>query len=236
VAELTLLKEKKSSRACLPRARRNQHGQAMGAKGLQTRRRMITATEELLRTTPLRELRVADIARAAKTSTSTFYLYFQDVPEAVLAVISEVSQSTPSFLALVEEPWTESDAYDRAQHFVETYFEYWQAHSALFRVRNLAADEGDMRFIQDRANAVMPLLESLAARIEERQANGVLPQDLHALSTAGALLAMIERIAVIPQANFVTSGVTRDRVAHAAAFFAAVVLGGRASVGEVAGG
>jgi AcrR family transcriptional regulator len=204
----------------------------MGAKGLQTRRRMIGATEELLKSKPLRELRVSDIARAAKTSTSTFYLYFQDVPEAVLAVISEVSQSTPSFLSIVGAPWEEADAYDRAQHFVETYFEFWQTHGALFRVRNLAADEGDVRFVEARANSVRPLLQALAARIEERQGLGALPRDLHALSTAGALLAMIERIAVIPASNLGRNGVTRDRVAHAVAFFAAVVLGGRATVGE----
>ena len=123
-------------------ARRNQHGQAMGAKGVQTRRRLIEATEKLLRAMPLRELRVTDIAKAARTSTSTFYLYFHDVPEAVLAVISEVSQSTPNFLAMIGDRWDEADAYERAQTFVESYFDQWQAHAALFRVRNLAADEG----------------------------------------------------------------------------------------------
>ena len=205
----------------------------MGTKGLQTRRRLIAATEDLLKTTSLRELRVADIARAAETSTSTFYLYFRDVPEAVLAVISELSQSTPTFLAIVGRRWDESEAYDRAQNFVETYIDYWQAHAALFRVRNLAADEGDERFLLARANAVVPLLEALAARIEERQQAGALPSDLHSFSTAGALLAMIERLATLTPAHMSgRRGVTQDRIVHAAAFFAAVVLGGRASVGE----
>jgi len=216
-----------------PRARRNQHGQAMGTKGLQTRRRLIAATEDLLKATTLRDLRVADIARAAKTSTSTFYLYFRDVPEAVLAVISEVSQSTPTLLAILGERWEESEAYDRAQNFVETYIDYWQTHSALFRVRNLAADEGDERFVLARANSVTPLLEALSARIQERQDAGGLPVDLHAHSTAGALLAMIERLATLTPAHLLgRRGITQDRIVHAAAFFAAVVLGGRASVGE----
>lgn len=205
----------------------------MGAKGLLTRRRLIDATGELLKVTPLRDLRVADIAKAAQTSTSTFYLYFQDVPEVVLAVVSELSQSPPSFMAIVGQPWPEAEAYDRAQHFVEIYFDYWLAHGPLLRVRNLAADEGDERFIQARVDAVTPLLQAMAARIEERKASGGLPADLHAWSTAGALLAMIERIAVVRYAPVGRHGVTRDRIVHAAAFFTAVVLGGAASVGDL---
>ena len=208
----------------------------MGAKGLQTRRRLIEATGELLKVKPLRELRVADIAKAAKTSTSTFYLYFQDVPEAVLAVIAQVSQSTPEFLTQLSQPWPEEEAYDRAQYFVETYIDYMQAHGALFRVRNMAADEGDERFLSARASSVTPLLDALAARIEERQRAGGVPADLHPLSTAGALLAMIERVAVIPQVTFGRRGISRDRVVHAAAFFAAVVLGGSAAVGKTPAG
>ena len=65
-------------------ARRNQSGQAMGAKGLKTRLRLIEATDELLKTKSLRDLTVSDITRLANTSASTFYLYFTDVPEAVL--------------------------------------------------------------------------------------------------------------------------------------------------------
>lgn len=206
----------------------------MGTKGLQTRRRLMEATEELVKTKPLRELRVADIAKAARTSTSTFYLYFQDVPEAVLALISQYTQSTPEFLTQLSEPWPEDEAYDRAQYFVESYIDFWQTHSPLFRVRNMAADEGDGRFISVRATSVRPLLDALAARIEDRQRAKGLPGDLHALSTAGALLAMIERIAVIPPPTLGGQrGVTRERVVHAAAFFAAVVLGGSAVVGRV---
>lgn len=205
----------------------------MGAKGLQTRRRLAQATEQLLKTKSLLELRVAEIAEAANTSPSTFYLYFQDVPEAVLAAVSQVSQGTPELLGQLSGPWPEDEAYDRAQRFVESYMDYWQEHGPLFRVRNLAADEGDERFVAARINAVSPLLDALAARIEVRQKSGGVPADLHPLATAGALLAMIERIAVIPEQAISRRGVTRPRVVHAAAFFAAVVLGGSAAVGGV---
>lgn len=198
----------------------------MGAKGLETRRRLITATEGLLNTKPLRELRVADIAKAAKTSSSTFYLYFQDVPEAVLAVIGQFTQSTPEFLTLLSEPWPEAEAHGRAQKFVETYIDFFNAHGAVFRVRNLAADEGDERFLAVQVTSVTPLMEAVATRIEARRAAGALPATLDPLSTAAVLLAMIERVAAIPPATPAWRGIARDQTVDAAVFFAAVVLGG----------
>ena len=221
------------ARSRRPKARTNQNGQAMGAKGLQTRRRLVEATEALLRTTPVRDLRVAEIAKAANTSTSTFYLYFQDVAEAVLAVANRVSQSTPEFMAQLSSPWDPETAYDRAQTFVESYVDYWSAHAAVFRVRNLAADEGDERFIAARGHAVRPLLQLMAARIRERQAAGGLPSDLHALSAAGALMAMLERMGALPESGVGSEDVTRSRIIHAAAFVTAVLIGGNATVGEI---
>ena len=216
-----------------PKARTNQNGQAMGAKGLQTRRRLVEATEALLKTTPGRDLRVAEIAKAANTSTSTFYLYFQDVAEAVLAVANGVSQSTPEFMAQLAAAWDPETAYDRAQAFVESYVDYWSAHAAVFRVRNLAADEGDARFIAARGHAVRPMLQLMAARIRERQAAGGLPADLHAPSAAGALMAMLERMGALQDNGIGPEDVTRARLVHAAAFVTAVLIGGSATVGEI---
>ncbi len=221
------------SRSRRPKARTNQNGQAMGAKGLQTRRRLVAATANLIHTTPLRDLRVAEIAKAANTSTSTFYLYFQDVAEAVLAVAGEVSQSTPEFMAEFSQPWDPGSAYKRAQAFVESYLDYWRAHAAVFRVRNLASDEGDTRFTAARGHAVRPLLQLIAARIRDRQTAGALPEDLHALSVASALMAMLERISGLPDVGIGTEDVTMARISHAAAFIIAALAGGEASAGEL---
>ena len=226
-------KRRSGPRGRRPKARTNQNGQAMGVKGLQTRRRLVEATEALLRTTPVRDLRVAEIAKAAHTSTSTFYLYFQDVSEAVLAVASGVSQSTPEFMALLNTPWEPDTAYDRAQNFVESYVDYWRAHTAVFRVRNLAADEGDARFIAARGHAVRPLMQLMAARIRERQAAGGLPADLHAQSAASALMAMLERVGALPDGGIGSEDVTMTKIIHAAAFMMAVLIGGSAKVGTI---
>ena len=201
----------------------NLHGQAIGAKGARTRQRMIEATNALLRTEPLLDLSVAKIARAAETSTSTFYLYFQDVTEAVLAAIGQVEQSTPELLGLWEGDWDEKTIDQRAYTFVVRYIQRWHENRALFRVRNLAAEEGDERFLQARGRSVRPLIDLMARRVTACQAEGRLPADLHPASAAAACLAMIERLAATPN---IVSVVTLASASRAASYCLSFLMGG----------
>ena len=86
------------------------------------------------------------------------------------------------------------------------------------------ADEGDERFISARSAAIAPLLDVLSRHIAERQALGGLPADLHPPSAAGALLAMIDRLAVTP--NLVRHDVKLETVSRAAAYFLSVLMHG----------
>jgi len=61
-------------------------GRALGRRGQQTRTRLLEATAQMLERVGLRDLRVVDIARVVGTSPATFYQYFRDVEEAVLAL------------------------------------------------------------------------------------------------------------------------------------------------------
>jgi AcrR family transcriptional regulator len=203
----------------------NLHGQAIGPKGARTRQRLIEATNALMRTESLLDLSVAKIAKAGDTSTSTFYLYFKDVSEVVLAVIGQVGVSTPELLGLLAAGWEARATDDRAYAFVSRYIATWQQNRALFRVRNLAADEGDQRFIRARINSARPLIELLERRIGECQARGGLPNDLHPESAAGGCMAMIERLAATPNVN-TESTVTLPAVSRAAAFFLSILLQG----------
>jgi len=206
-----------------PARGRNQLGQTMGAKGAQTRQRLLQATETLLATTRLRDLSVAQIVRQASTSAATFYVYFKDVPAAVLAILNEAIQNPPELIALVTRPWEGAQARPLAEAFIEAYVGHWHAHAAAFRARNLASDEGDRRFQELRVNAAAPLLMAMAARIGDRQMAGALPADLPATTLASALLAMIERISILPQPG--GRIVTQAALMHVAAFFAVLLLG-----------
>ena len=198
----------------------------MGAKGQQTRQRLLDATAELMQTKKLRELTISDITRRAKTAISTFYLYFPDASEAVLAVTRAVSQSTPELLELIDAPWAEHEIAAKAEAFALSYAEHWQRNKAVFRVRNMAADEGDARFSNVRRHAIAPLIAALARRIEANQAAGHVPADLHPYSAAGALLAMLERLSSVAHDIPNEYEVSASKVLHAVAFFVIQLLGG----------
>ena len=199
----------------------NQNGQAMGAKGLQTRKRLVDATSDLLKVTPLRELTVSQIAREAKTSASTFYLYFNDVPEAVLGAIRGVSQSTPELLEMLDQPWPRNELSQRAEQFVHSYVQTWKSNAHLFRVRNLTADEGDGRFETARRLSVGPLLEALGRRIN---LSGSVANELDGQARAAALIAMIERLSSIPPHMVGNATMTYNHVINAAAYFMTCAL------------
>lgn len=205
-------------------ARRNQNGQAMGPKGIKTQRRLIDATVSLLETKPLRELRVADIARAAKTSPATFYLYFGDVSDAVLAGVAELSQSTPELIEIARRDWSK-DTHATVRALVKSYFEFWNCHHTLFRVRNLAAEEGDVRFRAAREQSIRPLLEALTDQINRAQADERISSGIHPPSLAGALLAMVERLAGVIRTHSRDSGITMDSMLTAAGHIIASALG-----------
>jgi AcrR family transcriptional regulator len=220
------LKKNASKKKRRNRLGRNQLGQAIGATGMRTRMRLYEATARLLGLFPLRELTVAAIARAARTSPATFYVYFEDVDDAVLAVISEHSQSTPELLTMLGQSW-EARPLEQARKFVRLYTEFWQEHRALFHARNLAAEEGDERFRQARARSMTPLLDVLTKRIEGTLEAKRLPGGLHAASMAGALLAMLERLAEIARTTVnAERGIDTARLLDSAAFMVATTLEG----------
>ncbi len=169
----------------------------MGSKGQRTRQRLIDTTIDLLERARLRDLRVVDIAQAAETSAATFYLYFQDVIEAVLAASSEVSQSLPELIELLEHDWDDAGEEGAALHFVERYIAFWDEHRPLFRARNLAAEEGDDRFVAAREQSVRPLLNALSAKIATAQRRGRLPSGAPPIAHAGTLLMMLERLGAL---------------------------------------
>ena len=202
----------------------NQAGQLIGQKGAETRRRIMTVAADLLSSQPLRNLRVSDITRSAHTSASTFYLYFQDVADVVLTLLRELPPSLPETYDLDLGSWTPGRAHDAAEDFIEAYTTRWSGRAALMRVRNLAAEEGDVRFLEVRRRYVQPLLKAFAARIEECQIGGSVPPTLHAASTAASLIALLERFAAVAHTQSGDSGITYERSREATAFILASVL------------
>jgi len=175
----------------------NLNGQEMRAKGHQTRNRILDATASLMAKVPIRDLSTAEIGRLAKVSKATFYIYFVSVEDAALAVVEALNQSTPKIMEIFAERWTEQTVNANIRNFVDNYMEYWEAHHALLRLRNFAADEGDQRFFQARKKSVEPIHLALQAKIVELQAIGLCPAQTHAPSATSVLLSMLERVSAV---------------------------------------
>ena len=77
----------------------DQSGRTLGPRAAETRQRLLDATEELLATRKLRDLRVIDVARRVGTSPATFYQYFEDLEAAVLELAERAALEVPAIVA-----------------------------------------------------------------------------------------------------------------------------------------
>jgi AcrR family transcriptional regulator len=191
-------------------------GRPLGKRGAATRRRLLEATARLLESHGVRDLRVVDIAREVGTSPATFYQYFRDVEEAVLALTAEVGEELAPVDELLLRPWTGTSGLDTAREMVDAFIRYWDANRAVLRTRNLAAQEGDKRFRQVRNNSLRPLTEHLANAVAESQTAGRVSGEIAPMAAAAALVALLERMAAFHR-DLETLGVTRADVVETTA-------------------
>jgi AcrR family transcriptional regulator len=176
---------------------RNHYGQRIGSKGQRTRQALIEATVRLLERHGLRDVSVADVARQAQTSPATFYVYFRGVAEVVLAALEHAPQTSPRLEALMERDWLGAGGDAAARELVDEYTALWATNATIFRVRNLAAEEGDVRFYEARLAAARPTMDRLAPKVAAAQAAGRVPAGLDPRACVGTLLMMLERLSAI---------------------------------------
>src|SRR5262245_5377103 len=133
-------------------------GRQLGRRGATTRTRLLEATAERLEHHGIRDLRVVDIARAVGTSPATFYQYFRDVSDAVLALADGAGAEIAPLAHHLDARWDAAHGLDHARALVDGFIDYWDNHRAVLRTRNLAAQEGDPRFREIRNQSLEPFL------------------------------------------------------------------------------
>ncbi|HEY9092526.1 TetR family transcriptional regulator [Parasphingorhabdus sp.] len=205
----------------------------LGNKGQRTRQQLIDATVSLLEKNGLRDVSVADVARAINSSPATFYVYFKGVPEVVLAALENASQTSPELEALINRDWLAPGATEAALAFVECYTELWNQNRNIFAVRNLAAEEGDERFYEARMQQARPMMVAISEQVKRAQEAGRIPANLSPNSCGGTILMMLERLAAIGPVSEGKDGVSYAELKAAAAYHIAMMLGG-AGTGDAA--
>jgi AcrR family transcriptional regulator len=169
-------------------------GRTPGRRGLATRTRLLECTAELLATTPWRSIKVIDIARQAGTSPATFYQYFENVEQAILVMAEELMQGAGTLAELVDGDWSEEASWDTAQRVVEGFMAYWETNRAVFRVVELATEEGDLRFQGLRVRALNAVTVTLARVIASGGPNRS-PAGADAMAVAATLISMLAHVA-----------------------------------------
>jgi AcrR family transcriptional regulator len=202
-----------------------QDGRPVGKRGAQTRRKLLDATARLLEHHGVRDLRVVDIAREVGTSPATFYQYFRDVGEAVLALASDVGDELGPLVALLDRTWEGDAGLDAARALVDGFVDYWDRHRAVLRTRNLAAQEGDARFREVRNRTLGVFTQRIGAKVAESQAAGRVVAEISPAAAGAALVALIERMAAF-HFDLEPLGVTRaDLVETTARMLHQTVMG-----------
>jgi AcrR family transcriptional regulator len=177
------------------KAHLDQNGRELGPRALQTRQRLLDATAQMLAAQSVRDVSVVDIARAAGTSPATFYQYFKDVTEATLNLAERAADELPEMLEIVSGSWDGEAGLERARGLVDAFVRHWDVHRAVLLVRNLAADEGDRRFLRVRHRAMTPVLARLAEQVSAGQRAGRVDGAIAPQAAAAALGAILERLA-----------------------------------------
>jgi AcrR family transcriptional regulator len=177
-------------------------GRVPGERGRQTRQRLLDATVELLATTSWRSVKVTDIARQAQTSPATFYQYFANVEQAIRVLAEGMVDQAGQLAELVGGDWSEGASWDTARAVTERFLAYWEDNRAVFRVVDLATEEGDgqLRGIRVRAlNAVTVALAQVIATASPSPAGDTAgstcsPAGADPMAVAGTLVAMFASV------------------------------------------
>jgi AcrR family transcriptional regulator len=178
----------------------------MRSKGLATRQRIIEQTLQLMRSKPPHKVSAADIARACGLTPPGLYLYFDGVPEIMLARLEEIAALEQPFVATLARSWNQESLWDNARVFVHTYANFWREHEIALRYRNLRADQGDDRFKQLRISMTRPIAELLVERVGDSQNEGLIPTTLGGYETAAAALALVDHCAASANSPYGTWG------------------------------
>ncbi len=184
-----------------------------GSRGQATRQRLLDQTLALLDKNGFRELRVADIAREAGTSPATFYQYFGDSEDAILALLDRLVADVDTELLGCAERYRVSPEPAALATFTrqlaDGFLAVWSTHRSLIRVIELQDGEAGARLKDVRRTLLNDITDSLEAIIASFS-----PDHAAARPQSFVLIAMLANVAAHQQ-GMIAAGVSRDALIEA---------------------
>jgi AcrR family transcriptional regulator len=200
-----------------------------GTRGAKTRSRLMDSARTMLKTASPIELTAIAVSRAAGTAPPSFYVYFADTRDLLLALAEDASEAMKALGRHFEPPaMPPADPLAWAEAFVEDFVATWDHHCEVLAFRNLEADRGDARFDELRVTSALPVLNGLTdAMLVARPAGS---RRVASFAEAVIHYAVLERIATVDR----TTQPIRLQPHHyksAVARMIAAAVGGAAGVG-----
>lgn len=166
-----------------------------GRKAAATRERLLEAARDTFAEIGYPATRVADIVARAGTSHGTFYTYFTDKKDALLALTEEIARDLygtkiAPLAGNGEASTPQSLIRPRMRAFLDAYSADWRFVRAWIEAGALHPEIDEVRWrIQD------SLSETLARFLQQEQERGLIPADVDVHVAAVALSRMTESTA-----------------------------------------
>ncbi|MDT0268221.1 TetR family transcriptional regulator [Streptomyces sp. DSM 44915] len=175
-------------------------GRVAGRRGQATRQKLLDCLAKMLGSSPYRDVKVIDVARKAGTSPATFYQYFPDVEAAVLEIAEGTVRDSAALSELVAgRSWTGRAGKETADKLVDGLLAFWRKHDAILRVIDLAAAEGDRRFVRIRTRVQGAVVKPLTESIESQLGRGRATPPAAPAALAGSLVTMLAAVSAQPK-------------------------------------
>src|SRR3546814_16822357 len=104
--------------------------------------------------------------------------YFNDTATTEIYTYCHTLSLLDALPIFIARDWLVPGADEAAAAFVECYTDLWNRNRTIFVVRNLAAEEGDVRFYEARMKQARPMMDAISQQVERAQAAGRTPAQL----------------------------------------------------------
>lgn len=199
----------------------NLFGQRLGRKGQETRERILTTALRLIEGSQGAPITLSAVAREASVGMTTLYLYFPDLGDLMLAVLTRVTSCAgAAFDDQLRSRWPDDSLQTSCLGFLRAYYEFWTRHAQVMHMRNRYADAGDLRFLEFRTRASGPLVKALLRQMDCPDAS----QNSHCGGIATILMIGFERLATIINSPMFFSAIKEDGIFDERGFIERLIL------------
>ncbi|WGY00435.1 TetR/AcrR family transcriptional regulator [Nocardioides sp. QY071] len=161
-------------------------------KGDRREQAILEGAYDMLRTVPLRNMSIDDLAKRAGLSRSSFYFYFESKWQVLSALLAKVTADVFQASQLIFDRPAGMPPDAAIEHAVSEVIQVWERHGHVLReVADAAAAEPDLQAQWD--SILGRFIDASAASIERDRKAGVAIPGPPARSLAAALMWMGER-------------------------------------------